>query len=129
MSRPSDPMICGRPVAAAAPPPLGARQAERLIQAAAKRAGIFKRVSPMVLRHTYALRRLIAGDNIRAVQEALGHHCVKTTLRYQACLPPKAASPVDPESPELTLKHLAQVLDRLTTLVSDSPHSAFAQGP
>ena len=83
----------------------------------------------MVLRHSYALRRLIAGDNIRAVQESLGHHSIKTTLRYQACLPSKAASPADPEPPEVSLKHLAQVLDRLTTLVSDSPHSAFAQGP
>jgi len=129
MSRASDPMICGRPVDAKGPKSLSVRQAERLIQAAAQKAGILKRVNPMVLRHSYALRRLIAGDSIRAVQESLGHHSVETTLRYQACLPPRAASPADPEPPALTLKHLAQVLDRLTTLVSESPHSAFAQGP
>ena len=76
ISRASDPMICGRYIAAAVPGPLSVRQAERLIQAAAKKAEILKRVNPMVLRHTYALRRLIAGDNIRAVQEALGHRSV-----------------------------------------------------
>jgi integrase/recombinase XerD len=101
VSRRSDPMICGRRTSAAAPKPLSARQVERLIKAAAQRAGILKRVSPMVLRHSYALRRLMAGDNIRAVQESLGHHSIKTTLRYQACMPPKAASPADPEPPAL----------------------------
>ena len=87
-----------------------------------------------MLRHTYAFRRLMAGDNIRAVQESLGHHSVKTTLRYQACLLPKAASPADlfpdscPLTPEMTLKRLAQVLDRLTTLAATAPQSASAQG-
>ena len=37
----------------------------------------------------------MAGDNIRAVQESLGHHSIKTALRYQDCLPPKAAGPAD----------------------------------
>ena len=128
LSRASDPMICGWHVAAAAPNPISARQVERLIQAAARRAGILKRVSPMVLRYTHALHRLIAGDNIRAIQESLGHHSVKTILRYHACLPPKAASPADPEPPELTLKCLAHVLDRLSTLAAATPQSAFAQG-
>jgi integrase/recombinase XerD len=129
VSRRSDPMICGRRTSATAPRPLSARQVERLIKAAAQRAGILKRVSPMVLRHSYALRRLMAGDNIRAVQEALGHHSIKTTLRYQACVPPKAASPADPEPPEVALKQLAQVLDRLSTLADTVPQAAFAQGP
>jgi integrase len=129
LSRPSDPILCGRRAAAAAPSPLSVRQAERLLHAAARRAGILKRVSPMILRHSYALRRLIAGDNIRAVQESLGHHSVKTTLRYQACMPPKAASPADPEPPQVTLKRLAQILDRLSTLATTAPQSAFAQGP
>ena len=129
ISRQADPMICGPRAAATAPRPLSARQAERLIKAAAQRAGILKRVTPMALRHTYATRRLMAGDNIRAVQVALGHHSVKTTLRYQACLPPKAASPADPEPPALTLKRLAQVLDRLSTLAAAAPQAAFAQGP
>jgi integrase len=129
VSRRSDPMICGRRTSATAPRSLSTRQVERLIKAAAQRAGILKRVSPMVLRHSYALRRLMAGDNIRAVQESLGHHSIKTTLRYQACMPPKAASPADPEPPEVALKQLAQVLDRLSTLADTVPQAAFAQGP
>ena len=71
----------------------------------------------------------MAGDNIRAVQESLGHHSIKTTLRYQACMPPKAASPADPEPPDLALKRLAGVLDRLSALAVAAPASAFAQGP
>ena len=77
----------------------------------------------------------MAGDNIRAVQESLGHHSIKTALRYQDCLPPKAAGPADlfpdscPLTPEMTLKRLAQALDRLSTLAATVPPSAFAQGP
>ena len=54
------------PVCPVQAPGLSPRQAERLIKAAGQRAGILKRVSPTVLRHTYALRRVMAGDNIRA---------------------------------------------------------------
>jgi len=129
VSRRSAPMICGRQSSAPVPKPLSARQAERIIQCAARRAGILKRVSPMSLRHTHAVRRLMAGDNIRAVQESLGHHSIKTTLRYQACILPKAASPADPEPPEVSLKRLAGVLDRLSTLAAAVPQSTFAQGP
>ena len=38
----------------------------------------------------------------------------KTTLRYQACILPKAASPLDPTPPSLALKQLATLLDRMS---------------
>ena len=113
VSRQSDPMVCGWRLIAGAPQPLSARQAERVVRAAALRAGLFKRVSPMSLRHTYGVCRLMAGDTIRAVQVALGHRSLHRTLRYQACLPIKATSPVDPEPPESTCRQAVVLLGRL----------------
>ncbi len=84
VSRQSDPMVCGRRMVTGTPQPLSVRQAERVVQAAALRAGLLKRVSPMRLRHTCGVRRLMAGDTIRAVQVSLGHRSIHTTLRYQA---------------------------------------------
>jgi len=118
ISPPSHPLICGRNTGAAVPKPLSARQVERVFKAAAQRAGILKRVSPMVLRHSYALRRIVAGDNICAVQQALGHRAVETTLRYQACLP-KACSPADPVSPALALRQATALLGRLSFSAPD----------
>ena len=84
ISRLPAPMICGRQTGAPAPKPLSARQAERLIKAAGQRAGILKRVSPMVLRHTDALRRVVAGENIRAIQESLP----RARLRFSLAIHP-----------------------------------------
>jgi integrase/recombinase XerD len=56
------------------------------VQAALKklaaRAGIQQRVSPHVLRHTYATRALDSGLTIREVQSLLGHSDVSTTMIY-----------------------------------------------
>ena len=128
VSRRSDPMICGsRP--AGSSKPLSPRQAERIVQTAGRRAGILKRVTPMILRHTYALRRLMAGENIREVQECLGHRSIKTTLRYQACILPKAASPLDPDPPSLAMKQLVTLLDRMNLLVDAMQRPACPRGP
>jgi integrase len=64
LSRACDPMICGSRSPTAGARPVSARQAERIVRAAASRAGILKRVTPMGLRHTYALRRLFAKRRI-----------------------------------------------------------------
>jgi integrase/recombinase XerD len=128
VSRRSDPMICGFRTGAS-PAPLTPRQAERIVQSAGLRAGILKRVTPMGLRHTYAVRRLAAGENIRAVQTSLGHHSVKTTLRYQACILPKTTSPVDPPPPNLAMKELSAVLDGLKTALTRMQASASPCGP
>ena len=54
-----------------------------MVASAARRAGIEgKRVSPHVLRHTYATRLLREGFTIREVQELLGHASVATTQIY-----------------------------------------------
>jgi len=52
------------------------------LKKAAEEAGIMKRVSPHVLRHSNATALLECGENIRNIQEHLGHTNVKTTEIY-----------------------------------------------
>ena len=55
---------------------------QRSIRAAAKKVGISKRVTPHILRHSFATHLLERGQDIRTVQELLGHKNVSTTQMY-----------------------------------------------
>jgi integron integrase len=55
---------------------------QRAIKAAARQAGIPKRVSPHTLRHTFATHLLQAHYDIRQIQQMLGHSDVRTTMIY-----------------------------------------------
>jgi integron integrase len=58
------------------------RYFQQLVKEAARRAGITKRVTPHVLRHSFATHLLESGSDIRTVQELLGHDSVETTQIY-----------------------------------------------
>src|SRR5690606_391949 len=61
--------------------PLTRQGAWLVLRAAAARAGI-ERVSPHVLRHSFATHLLDGGADVRVVQELLGHASVTTTQVY-----------------------------------------------
>ncbi len=54
----------------------------RVVRAAAKRAGVQKRVSPHWLRHACATRLVQREQNLHSVSQWLGHSSIQTTMRY-----------------------------------------------
>jgi integrase/recombinase XerD len=67
--------------------PLSPRQVERIIKNIAKKAGISKKVTPHVLRHSLATTLLSKGVDIRYIQEILGHSSLNITQIYTHVVP------------------------------------------
>ena len=62
--------------------PLTPRAVEYLLAGVAKAAGVFRRVTPHMLRHSFATHLLGNGMNLRYLQSMLGHSNLSTTEIY-----------------------------------------------
>lgn len=95
IERPKKPWLFG---GAQAGCPLSDQSVRYHLSAAAKKTGLTKRVTPHVLRHTFATHLLELGTDIRVIQMLLGHRSIRTTARYTRVsnqLLAKTTSPVD----------------------------------
>ena len=61
---------------------LTTRTVARIVKNYTERSGIFRKISPHSLRHTFATHLLDSGADIREIQEMLGHASLSTTQRY-----------------------------------------------
>lgn len=71
---------------------------QKIVKTSAEQANITKKVTPHTLRHSFATHLLENGENIRKIQELLGHSNLATTQIYTKVFPEelkKVISPLD----------------------------------
>jgi site-specific recombinase XerD len=100
---------------------LSPRMAQIILGKALSRTEIYKPVTCMTLRHSFAVAALGDGMHIRQLQQTLGHASVETTLLYEHCTPP-------PNVPNPS-SEIRQPLSPQTESVSSSPAAHGPAGP
>lgn len=72
---------------------------QKAMRNAVRAAGIVKRVTPHTLRHAFATHALRAGNDIRTIQDLLGHEHIETTMIYLHADAARGVSPLDMAPP------------------------------
>jgi len=76
--------------------PISARTVQRIVRLTGESAGLAEPITPMHLRHSFAVHFIEDGGNIRELQEALDHQLIESTMQYEVLRPVQATTDAHP---------------------------------